>query len=414
VRNKISRTNQRIIVVLAAVGMAFVAQAQTYTYSTLYSFKNNGKDPSNPLGGALIIDAAGNLYGAGVSGGTYGKGAVFQISKTGTETVLYSFKGSPDGESPNSKLVRDSKGNLYGTTFSGGIITDTYGDCSDYAGCGTVFKLSSSGVETVLYGFTGGKDGAIPQSSVVLDSAENVYGTVNQDLVVSGDSGNGLAFEITTNKTFSILYEFCSLNNCLDGQNPLFGPIRDSEGNLYGVVLGGGSDGYGGVYQLTPSGVETLLHSFTFGNDGAEPWSTLKRDSAGNLYGGANWGGSGTYGTGFNGGTLFKITRSGAFSVLYSFCSLPNCADGDGPRGPIQIDRSGNLYSTTVAGGANGSGTVFEVSSTGKETVLYNFASQVTTFNAGLVIDSSGNLYGTTYNGGPAHLGSVYKLTLKK
>jgi uncharacterized repeat protein (TIGR03803 family) len=389
------RLAQFLFLVLTALIVVATAEAQTYIYTTLYSFKNNGTDPSMP-GSYLTVDAAGNLYGTSSRGGKYGEGTVFKISKVGAVTVLHSFKGSPsDGARPGGNVLRDSAGNLYGTTNQGGNSTNCRG------GCGTVFQLTPSGVETVLYNFSGGADGFAP-GEVVIDFAKNIYG-----LSAGGVNAQvaGVLFELDNTNAFHVLYSFCSLPRCEDGQNATGSIVRDSAGNIYGATSSGGSAAQGTVYKVTPAGVETVLHNFTSLSDGSEPFGGVIQDNNGNLYGGAAFGGSIF-------GTLFKIPESGGpETTLYTFCSLPNCSDGAGPMGRVQRDSAGNLYGTTFETAKTGSGgVVWKVDTSGQETVLFQFGSKVIG-DGGLTIDSKGNLYGCTVNGGPSHHGSVFKLT---
>jgi uncharacterized repeat protein (TIGR03803 family) len=220
---------------------------------------------------------------------------------------------------------------------------------------------------------------------------------------------DGLVFKLDTSNNLSVLYNFCSLPNCADGQGPDFGLVRDDSGNLYGVTAFGGAFGTGTVFELTPEGVETVLHSFA-GPDGLVPACTLAQDKKGNLYGIAESGGANAPDLG-PGGALFKQPEAGgAETVLYSFCSLANCADGYNPLGQeVQIDKSGNFYGLAL-GGVNGYGVAWKIDKRGKETVIHNFA-QGDSIYSGLTIDSAGNLYGTTINGGVYHRGSVFKLS---
>lgn len=402
------RSRSLTLILLSLLALPLAAEAQTYTYSTLYSFKNNGTDPAFPQAN-LIVDAVGNLYGSSANGGTFGFGTVFKITPNGKLSVLHNFQGPPnDGEQPFSSLFRDSAGNLYGTTANGG--NSTLFACAGGIGCGTVFKVTPAGKETVLYNFTGLADGLEPFAPVVLDPSGNIYGTVD------GSFGNGdIVFKLDKAGKFTVLYQFCSLPNCADGGAPQSGLLRDKTGNFFGSTEAGGISQNGGptlglVYELTPAGMETVLHDFTGGSDGANPQGNLVQDASGNLYGITL-----DDGTGGN-GTVFKVTKGGAETVLYEFCSLPNCVDGGSPGAPVAIDKSGNIFGISFLGGANGNGAVWEVSTSGIETVLFSFTGPkgFGTVAPGLVIDSAGNLYGATFFGGPAHLGSVFKLTLEK
>lgn len=397
------RSEMLLYSVLGFAAMGLAVQAQTYTFSTLHSFKNDGTDPQFPEA-SLIVDAAGSLYGTSSGGGTNhiecgsGCGTVFKLSKTGVLSVLHYFVNAPDGEIPQTSLFRDSEGNLYGTTIDGGT-----------GGCGTVFKITPSHVESVLYNFVCGSDGGQP-SSVIVDAAGNIYGTSKTNNL------DGLVFKIDPSHILTVLHAFCSRTACADGQDPEAGVVRDAAGNLYGTTFHGGPDlsPTGVAFKLTANGSETILHAFGFRlGDGFNPAQNLIQDNKGNLYGVTPNGGAHdpNFETGL-GGTLFKQAEAGGpETVLYSFCGLPNCRDGNFPVGPVAMDASGSFYGTTRSS-AHG-GTVWRVNPQGRETVLHYFPPNVE-INSGVVIDSAGNLYGTTFNGGSAGLGSVYKLTLLK
>jgi len=259
--------------------------------AVLYSFGSSAQDGINPQG-ALITDASGSFYGTTDSGGAYGKGTVFELAESDgkwIETVIYSFKGQPDGATPYAALHMDTKGNLYGTTYYGG--TDNLG---------TVFELSPSATgwtETVLENFTGSSSGAYPLS----DLQGNLYGTTQG----GGAHGEGTVFQIKKDEEV-VLYSFCALKDCADGANPAAGVVRDDLGNTYGVTTAGGAYGHGTVFEVTKAGVETVLHSFTGGADGAYPAGDLIIDSKGNLYGTARSGGNTGCSNGC--GVVFEVT----------------------------------------------------------------------------------------------------------
>jgi uncharacterized repeat protein (TIGR03803 family) len=373
----------------AQAGVVFKLDA-TGQETVLYSFL--GTDGGYPWAG-VIRDPGGNLYGTTTGGGAAGVGVVYKIDATGHETVLHSFMGGTDGANPNSGVIRDSAGNLYGATNGGG----TYR-------AGTVYKLDPTGQETLLYTFTGGADGAGP-NGVIRDSAGNLYGTTGG----GGSAGAGLVYKLDTTGHQTVLYSF---TGGVDGGGPSAGVIPDSSGNLYGTTWSGGTSKAGVVYKLTPAGQETVLYSFTDGTDGGHPSAGVVRDSAGNLYG-TTWSGgppSGDYP-----GVVYKVDPSGNETVVYGFSGF---ADGNSPRGGVILDADGNLYGTTEGGGSgncyiNGCGVVFEVNADGQETVLYTFASGISgnVPEAGVILDAAGNLYGTTNTGGKAGAGVVYKLT---
>lgn len=261
--------------------------------TVLHEFAGGSSDGANPRG-VLAIDEADNLYGTTLNGGAFGKGTVFMVDKEGTVTVLYSFSGKADGGNPYAGLVRDAYGNLYGATVNGGLPGST---CKfrGILGCGTVFMLNKAGKETVLYSFTGGSDGANPQCTLVRDSAGKLYGTTT----FGGDLGSGTVFMVAGEGRETVLYSF---SGGTDGGLPYAGVVRDSAGNLYGTTLQGGSapNPSGTVFKLTPSGQETVLHSFTAGEDGGFPlFGGLTQDAAGNLYGTTQSGGANNQGVAF-------------------------------------------------------------------------------------------------------------------
>ncbi|MGB8010020.1 MAG: choice-of-anchor tandem repeat GloVer-containing protein [Terriglobales bacterium] len=334
-----------------------------------------------------------------------------------TFDVIYRFTGTHgDGANSTAGLVRDSAGNLYGTTSVGGN------------GAGTVFKLSLSqdGVwtETILYTFNGSSDGAFPAGGLILDSAGNLYGTTT--------GTTGTVFRLTPAGEHTVLYAFCSLPDCADGTNPNGGLVRDAAGNLYGTTSLGGNpalceEGCGTVYKVDPAGNETVLYSFCavancadgsfpIGGGVAFPEDGLVLDAAGNLYGTTPTGGNAGFCADDRGcGTVYKVDPSGNETVLHSFCSDAKCADGSYPDVGLTQDAAGNLYGTTESGGAHiHYGTVFKLDAVGNETVLHSFSGHPVfgpLYPSGLVLDAKGNLYGTTNFGGTFHQGSVFKVT---
>jgi uncharacterized repeat protein (TIGR03803 family) len=259
----------------------------------------------------LVQDSAGDLYGTTYLGGKHGYGAVFKVDKSDKETVLYSFVGTPDGSGPYPGVIRDAAGNLYGVTFDGGT-----GTACDF-GCGTVFEVDTTGKETILHNFDGGADGAGPDSVLIADRAGNLYGTTTAGgNAECGGTGCGTVFELSPQSDGSwkgtVLYAFCSLSGCTDGERPLAGPlVRDPAGNLYGTTYFGGASqncngvGCGTIFKLDTGGKETVLHSFTDRIDGGFPVAGLIRDAAGTLYGTASGGGDASC---INGcGTVFRI-----------------------------------------------------------------------------------------------------------
>ena len=233
----------------------------------------------------MIRDSAGNLYGTTSSGGAADFGVVYKIDTTGHETVLYSFTGGADGGHPLAGVIRDSAGNLYGTTETAGASDPGYG---------VVYKIDATGQETVLYSFIGGADGAYPVAGVIRDSAGNLYGTTES----GGAADFGVVYKIDTTGHETVLYSF---TGGADGGIPVAGVIRDSAGNLYGTTQSGGTSSAGVVYRIDTTGHETVLYSFTGGEDGGNPLSGVVVDPTGNLYGTTYSGGT------HNEGVVFKL-----------------------------------------------------------------------------------------------------------
>ncbi len=398
------------VVLVLAVVAAQPALAQTYT--VLYSFTGNS-DGQGPTAG-LVWDTAGTLYGTTVEGGggghsQNGYGTVFKVKENGIETVLYRFNGTNHGGNPSAGLIRDAESNLYGTTSSGGR-----------GGLGTAFKLSKGGKETVLHSFTGyPSDGALPAAGLVQDSAGNFYGTTSQGGSGSGSAcdsypyGCGTVFKLDTSGTESVLYSFAGGT---DGGDPQAGVILDAAGNLYGTTANGGDlscnngFGCGTVFKVDTSGTESVLYSFTGKPDGAYPYAGLTLDAAGNLYGTTIYGGISGYACDAQGcGVVFKVDTTGTETVLYSFKGGP---DGAGPEAVLIQDAQGNFYGTTSGGGSRccDSGAVFKLDTTGKETVLHRFGTGSDGHgpSGGLIRDAKGDLYGTTGSGGDMNCGGGY------
>jgi len=323
------------------------------------------------------------------------------------QTTIYNFKGDPDGAAAVTPLIRDSAGNLYGTTYTGGTNN------------GTVFEISGAGHETILHTFTGNPDGTAPWGGLLRDVEGNLYGTT----AYGGAFNFGTVFKITKAGEESVLYSFAGPPN--DGGNPFAGLILDSEGNLYGTTLFGGSGdctgaagqkGCGTIFKVSPSGAESVLHNFEGGEDGVYPGSPLVRDSSGNLYGTTEQGGQANCNDfAANGcGTVFMLSSDGVETVLHGFSGAP--MDGEYPRGVILV--GGNLYGTTELGGAYSGGSVFEVTGSGSENLLYSFggvANDGLNPAAGLVWGGASRFFGTTtIGGGPGCLdgcGVVFAVT---
>jgi uncharacterized repeat protein (TIGR03803 family) len=267
---------------------------------------------------------------------------VFEVAATGTESILYNFTGGTDGYSPLGGLVRDSAGNLYGTTEYGGTFSE-----------GTVFKLTPSGSKSVLHNFPSSlTDGAYPTSNLTQDSSGNLYGTTE----VGGAFNAGTVFKVAPSASVTLLHSFKGYPS--DGVY-LYGGglLRDTSGNLYGVTAEGGRTGDGVVFKLTTTRTESVLFNFNGGNSGGVPYDELTEDAAGNLYGTTYAGGPGV-GCPFNGcGLLFELS-AGKEIVLHNFTK--SSTDAVNPWGGVLRDSSGDLDGVLESGGAYGCGAVFK------------------------------------------------------
>jgi uncharacterized repeat protein (TIGR03803 family) len=384
------------------------------SFMVLYSFAGHPTDGEFPEAG-LVRDGAGNLYSTTAAGGADQWGVVFKLSPTATETVLHSFTGGADGGNSFSSagLVRDGAGNLYGTTNQGGAACSFQNTIT----CGVVFKLSPTGAETVLHTFTGGGDGGGPLADLVRDTAGNLYGTTlvgGATSTCSPPYGCGVVFKLSPAGTETVLHSFIGA----DGANPQAGLIRDTAGNLYGTTNLGGAHNSGVVFKLSPTGTETVLYGFTGGADGGVPNARLLRDGAGNLYGTTSQGGASADGVVFELIRCDSEPSGYEFKVLYSFTGgadggLPVAGLVRDATGNLYGTTAYGGSATNVECPL-GCGTVFKLSPAGTENVLHSFAGYPTDGAvpaADLIQDVAGNLYGTAGGGGASDFGVVFKLT---
>ena len=391
------------VVLIGAVILATNAAAE---YKILYQFKmpRYGANPT----GDLIVDAAGDLYGTTPNGGEYGYGTVFRLKPnpdgTWRESVLHSFSGG-DGANPQTGVILDAGGNLYGTTSAGSA-----------GGYGVVFKLApnpdGTWTESVLHSFTRSPDdGSNPVAGLTFDAAGNLYGTT----VYGGPSGTagGVVFKLAPKPdgtwTFSVLHAF----SCAEGCSPYAGVVFDAAGNLYGTTYSGGDYGDGVVFKLTPNAdgtwTESVLHSFAGTADGAYPGGLIS-GAPGHLYG-TTFGGGLDFGGGSNGyGVAFELAEgpggTWTLGVIHAFTSG---ADGADPWTGLIHDAGGRLYGTARQGGTYGDGVVFKLTPTSngwREVLLHTFTGYGSGPN-GLFMDRFGTLYGTA---GSANNGFVYEI----
>jgi len=378
-----------LLTIFAALGGTHAA-----TLTVLYSFAG-GSDGANPQSG-LVRDSQGSLYGSTVNGGVHGYGTIFKRGMNGRQIVFHALAGINEGAVPNG-IHLDGAGNVYGSTVRG----------LQNASNGTVFKIAPDRTTTVIYTFPGGTYGTQPSGTL-----EGLFGTT----LFGGLYNHGVVYHVNLKGDQAVLHAF----NSADGAYPSGGVIADGAGNLYGTTSGGGARGIGTVFKLAPDGTETVLHSFCFPAqnpcpDGYGPTTGLSMDSAGNLYGTAPNGGAGASG---QGGTLFRVAPDGTTVVLHAFCSRRSCLDGTLP-GPVTLNSAGAIYGVTQNGGLDcdaghrGCGTVFKFVK-GAYQVLHSFTGSDGAHPVGaLLLGGSSIIYGTTNSGGANGLGTVFKLSLQ-
>jgi uncharacterized repeat protein (TIGR03803 family) len=403
-----TRHASRLLTIFAAILLTVTLAWAVSSTKLIYSFAGNGDGEYTDT--ELVMDSAGNLYGTSVSGGTFGSGTVFEVSSAGIHTVLYSFTAGSDGAEPYKGVTLDAQGNLYGTAVAGGG-----GSCEGGCGVVyKLAKSGSAWTQSVLHTFTGGADGSGPGSPVAFDSKGNIYGTtptggtIGAGVVyqlkpasgggwtfkvvhtftggtdgnggsagrllidtagniygvctVGGAKGFGNVYEMSPsgrNWTFKTLYSF---KDQPDGASPYGSVVFDKSGNLFGTTYYAGAHDLGTVYKLTHNSngtwTESVLYSFKGGSDGASPISSLVADSAGNFYGTTSDGGASSCVC----GVIFKMTKgsSGKWteSVVYRFPGTPS--PGFAYNGMIADSTASHFYGATVHGGSDNDGTVYE------------------------------------------------------
>jgi|SRR5579862_2912280 len=366
---------------IARIGTAGDRVLPAWSYRVLHRFDkyNNG---ASPVAGLVEVD--GMLYGTTSSGGKKCScGIVYSISTTGKLKVLYRFAGGSDGAYPTGGLI-EVNGALYGTTFEGGGTA-----CYAGRGCGTIYSVTAAGVETVLYRFAGGFDGANPFAGLT-----NVNGTLYGSTVYGGSKDKGTVYSVTTGGVETVLHSFSGTHG--GGAHP-YGGLIDVNGTLYGTTGAGGAYSKGTVFSMTTAGVETVLHSFgPRHSDGAHPQAALIEVN-GTLYGTTEEGGRSRCGNGRGCGTIYSVTAAGAESVLHRFAGG---SDGERPLAAL-LNVDGTLYGTTYYGGAKDMGTIFSVNPKGRERVVYSFLGCSDGSNPQApLINASGTLYGAALWGG--------------
>jgi len=374
------RTLQWWVGIAALLIVAALANAQTYT--KLYAYPEDTRnDTGIGLAGIMTQGRDGNLYGTIGDDNTNAAGSAFKMTTAGKFTRIYAFCAitkCTDGSGPWGGLTLGKDGNFYGATQSGGT-----------SAAGTVFKLTPAGILTTVWNFDNLADGAAPWYPPVQGLDGNFYGASNT--IYAGDYGALFKLVPTTTLPYteSVPVDF----NFTNGSEPN-GPVQGTDGNFYGSTVGGGTSSLGVVFKSTPAGKITVLHDFTgYPNDGTTPIGAMVQGNDGNFYGVTYQGGS------KNLGSVFKVTAGGTYSLIHSFAGYPS--DGAHPRSGLIVGSDGNLYGTTLQGGAKNDGEVYKITPAGVTTILYSFCS-VTSCTDGfspvqpLIQHTNGKFYGNT------------------
>jgi uncharacterized repeat protein (TIGR03803 family) len=376
---------------LALLLTAAALNAQTYT--VLHTFPTGAGAYSGITFPQVMSQGRdGNLYGTISNDGAKNVGSVFKISTAGTWTNIYDFcpgTTCTDGSYPMGGVTLGFDGNLHGTTQAGGT-----------GNAGTVFKVTPTGTLTTLHSFVNGTDDSVPVYPTLQGQDGNTYGVS----IGQYNGQYGAFFKLTASGAFTVLHDF----TYTDGDYPNL-PAQGTDGNFYGTTALGGSKGLGVVYKMTPAGKVTVLHNFTgYPSDGTYPKGILVQGKDGNFYGTTYQGGSN------NQGSVFKITPAGVLTLIHSFVYASPSFDGQLPWAGLTLGPDGNFYGTTANGGSKNDGTLYKITSSGTETVLYNFCDPSCNGYypaTPLVLDTDGNFYGNT--NGNSNGGSVfYRLSM--
>jgi uncharacterized repeat protein (TIGR03803 family) len=404
---KLRRCRSASALLLLCVATAIATPAQTLTTVANFEGSTSGFSPN-----AVVQGFDGNFYGTVENAGAKNYGTLFKVTSDGYLTSI-DFDDA-NGSSPLAGVIQATDGNFYGTTWLGG----------DRGGKGLVFKVTPDGVLTTLYEFCAQAncaDGALPTAGLAEGTDGNFYGTTYQGGAYSSavnlcPSGCGTVFKITPGGILTTLYSFCAKPNCTDGVVPSAGLVQANDGNFYGVAYGGGrvNDPTGTVYRITKEGKLATIYRFCARggyhcSDGAGPLGTLIQASNGKFYGTTVSGGVDI------GGTVFEIGADGVLTTLYRFCSQKACDDGAMPTAGLAQGTDGNFYGTTPSGGTRKAGTLFKLTSTGQFTSLHSFCVAVDCPDGAvpsgtLIQGTDGNFYGVASGGGSDDGGTFFKL----
>ncbi len=378
---------------LGVLGLLSAGRAPAQSYNVLHQFSNGTNDGANPYM-SLVQGTDGNFYGTTYYGGASNRGTIFRINSTGSFTDLYQFKGSlaNDGAYPEAALLQASDGNFYGTTYEGG--SNNFG---------VIFRMTPAGVLTNLHIFQpiAAHDGRWSYAPLIQGTDGLLYGTTTG----GGTNSDGTVFQMTLSGNESVIYSF---SNSVDGNSPDAGLFQGSDGNFYGTAEAGGSHGVGTFFRITSAGVLTPLHEFgATTSDGQNPYAGIIQGYNGNYYGTTYLGGSNSH------GTVFMMTSSGVFTNIYNFGGVTY--DGLTPQGGVIQGSDSYLYGATYIGGTNNDGALFKIGTNGGMIQLHAFGTGVgdgTHPLSGVVEGSDGNYYGATYQGGTNNDGAIFQFVV--
>ncbi|MBZ5614427.1 MAG: IPT/TIG domain-containing protein [Acidobacteriia bacterium] len=370
------------VVSMIAVALLFAVAASGQTYTKLYTYPI-GAGAYSGIGFPQVLSQArdGDLYSTIQNDGTHNVGTVYKMTTAGALTTVYNFcslTSCADGSYPFGGVTLGFDGNFYGTTQGGGT-----------HGAGSVFKVTPTGTLTTLWNFANGTDDSAPIYTTVQGQDGNTYGVSEEQYV----GQNGAFFKVSAAGVFKVLKDFAYTN----GSSPNL-PTQGTDGNFYGTTQGGGDPTCkcGVVYKATATGAVTVLHTFKgYPTDGNRPLGILVQGTDGNFYGTTYHGG-----TTNNNGTVFKITPTGAYTLLYSFNYGNGNFDAQLPLAGLTLGTDGNFYGTTGNGGTKNAGAIFKITPAGAESVLYSFCSVTCNDGFGaatpLVLHTDGKFYGNT------------------
>ncbi len=356
------------------------------TNGTAFSVMKGFSDWGNSANGSLFKNDDGNFYGMTSRGGTNNAGTIFMMTPSGKVTMLWQFNYNNDGAYPDGELIKGPDGYLYGLTSAGGL--NSYG---------TIFKISTSGNFSVIKHLGLSADGSSPHGHLTLASDGNFYGITYG----GGSFSGGTVFKLTPGGVYSVIHQ---IDRTTEGGNAYGSLTEGKDGNLYAITYGGGTYNYGTIFKITKAGVLTVLKHLNGNSDGGSSESDLTEAKDGSFYGTCYGGGQ------FGSGTIFKITKAGAYTVVRNFSAA---TDGGYPYSGLMQDTDDNFYGITRSGGSKSGGTIYKLTTAGVYTVIHpiDYYNEGNTSSSVLVKADDGSFYAMTSLGGTFDCGIIFKTT---